>query len=167
MRVLATIILLFALGTGALWLYQRVSIADSVPAAQPVDALVETTRSAFRPGQVWSYRTRPGDDSSTVVVLRVEEAPTLGVIVHVAVEGLDIRNPKAPDGRITRAQHLPFAEAAVKRSVVNKLRDDAPIPAVEDGYRAWREAYDQHKGGIFTITIAEAVQLLEPRPSVP
>ena len=163
MRVIATLVVLAAVVTGALWVYRRGVIVDTFPPSTPPDALTETAQTAFRPGQVWSYQTRPGEDSSRVIVLRVEEAPELGVIVHVAVEGLNIRNPKAPGGRITRAQHLPFAKAAVERSVVSKLQDDSPIPPFEEGYRVWREAYDQQKGGVFTITIAEAVQLLEPR----
>lgn len=164
MRILPALVVIASVATLALWAYGRTSIGDPMPMPREVDALVETTQSAFRPGQVWSYRTRPGEDSSRVVILRVEEAPKVGVIVHVAVEGLDIRSSKAPGGRITRAQHLPFAKSAVERSVVSKLRDDAPIPPFEEGYRAWREAFDRREGGVFTITIAEAVQLLESQP---
>lgn len=126
--------------------------------------LVDVTDSQYQPGQVWAYRTRPGEDSSTLTVLRFERADTLGVIVHVAVEGLTIRNPSAPDGLIRRLAHLPFAKDAIDRSVVRKVRDAGPVPDYAEGYREWRRAFDAGKGGVFTITVAEAVALLEPRP---
>jgi hypothetical protein len=133
-------------------------------AAPNSSRLVDVTDSEYQPGQVWAYRTRPGEDSSTLTVLRVERADTLGVIVHVAVEGLAIRNPKAPDGLIRRASHLPFAKEAVDRSVVRKVRDGGPVPDHAEGYSEWRRAFNAGKGGVFTITVAEAVALLEPPP---
>jgi hypothetical protein len=133
-------------------------------AAPKASRLVDVTDSEYQPGQVWAYRTRPGEDASTLIVLRVERVDTLGVIVHVAVEGLAIRNPSAPDGLIRRASHLPFAKDAIDRSVVRKVQDARPVPDHAEGYREWRRAFDAGKGGVFTITVAEAVALLEPRP---
>ncbi len=52
---------------------------------------------------------------------------------------------------------MPISEAAVRQSVTRKLRDDAPLPDFEGGYRTWRAAYDRGKGGIFTIPVSEAV----------
>jgi hypothetical protein len=118
---------------------------------------VETTESEFRPGQEWAYRTRPGEESSTLTILRVERAPELGAIVHVAIEGLAIRNPANPAQPIRSIGHLPMSEAAVQQSVTRKLRDDAPLPDFEEGYQMWRRAYDSGKGGIFSIPVAEAV----------
>jgi hypothetical protein len=126
--------------------------------------LVDVRDPTYTPGQVWAYRTRPGEDSSTLTILKVERADTLGTIVHVSVSGLAIRNPGAPDGVIHEASHLPFAKEAVDRSVVRRLRAAGPLPAFQQGYDEWRRAFDAGKGGIFTITVAEAVALFEPRP---
>ena len=46
----------------------------------------------FKPGQVWSYTTRPGEPASTVIILRVDYQVKLGTIVHVRVEGLQSHN---------------------------------------------------------------------------
>jgi hypothetical protein len=42
----------------------------------------------FKPGQVWSYKTRPGEERSTITILRVESSPKLGMIVHI--EGVNL-----------------------------------------------------------------------------
>lgn len=120
-------------------------------------APAEIADSDFRAGQEWAYRTRPGEESSTLTVLRVERSAEPGVIVHVAIAGLDIRNPASPAQPIREIGHLPMSEAAVRRSVTRKLRDDAPLPDFEEGYRTWRRAYDSGEGGIFSIPVAEAV----------
>ena len=44
----------------------------------------------FAPGQVWTYKTRPGEEASRIIVCRVETDPKLGEIVHIHVNGLQI-----------------------------------------------------------------------------
>lgn len=117
--------------------------------------------STFQPGQVWRYRARPGEEGSTLTVLRVETHPKLGTIVHVAVSGVRVRNPLAPDGYAGEIRHMPFAEEAVLRSVTDRVRDGAPTDAGEEGYRQWRRAFAAGKGGVFTTSVAEAVGFIE------
>jgi len=121
---------------------------------EPPVETIETMTSDFRPGQEWAYRTRPGEESSTLTVLRVERAPKLGVVVHVSVDGIRLGDPARPPRHIG---HLPMSEDALRRSVTRKLRDDAPLPGFEDGYAIWREAYDGGEGGAFSIPVAEVV----------
>ena len=96
-----------------------------------------------------------------MTVLRVEQMEPFGAVVHLAVDGLAIDNPKVSPKVILRVPHLPFAKAAVDRSVVQRI-GQGPTPAHEEGYQAWRHAVDAGGGGVFTITIAEAVALLDP-----
>ena len=56
----------------------------------------------------------------------------------------------------THIQHLPFAESAIERSVTALERESGPVPDFADGYREWRQAFDEGKGGVFAITVAEA-----------
>ena len=52
---------------------------------------VVVSDSTYRPGQVSSYKARPGERSSTVTILRVETLPKAGVIVHVRIDGVGSR----------------------------------------------------------------------------
>jgi hypothetical protein len=117
--------------------------------------------STFQPGQVWRYRARPGEEDSTLTVLKVETHPELGVIVHVAVSGVRVRNPLAPSGYAGEIGHLPFAEEAVLDSVTDRVQGGAPTGAGEEGYREWRRAFDAGEGGVFTTSVAEAVGFIE------
>ena len=120
-----------------------------------------TNASLYRPGQVWRYHTRPKEEQSTLTILRVDSTPKLGIIVHISLDGLRIPNAGAPGGVTTQVGHLPFREDAIRRSVTTKVNDDAPLPDYQDGYADWRRAFDSGRGGVSTITVAEAVGYAE------
>jgi len=119
------------------------------------------SHAKYKPGQVWHYRARPGEEQSTLTILKVESHPKLGTIVHVGLEGLRIKNAKAPGGLTSEATHLPFSEKSVDDSVTTIANPAGPVLDYLDGYNTWRESFDAGKAGVFTITVAEAVEVLE------
>ena len=121
--------------------------------------LKDTTESKYKVGQVWSYKTRPGEKKSTFIVLKVESHPKLGNIIHIALRDLKLRKPNG--GLIEAASHLPFAEEAINMSAVKLLKEKAELPDYEEGYGLWREAFDAGKAGVYTISVAEAVGVME------
>jgi hypothetical protein len=104
----------------------------------------------FHAGQVWAFTPPTNQPNARLTVLRVESGGKLGTIIHIAISGVSYG-----DGQ-TQIQHLPFAEAAVERSVTTLERESGPVPDFAEGYKQWRQAFDAGKGGIFTITVAEA-----------
>ena len=121
--------------------------------------LKDTTESKYKAGQVWGYKTRPGEEKSTFIVVKVESHPKLGNIVHIALRGLKLRKPNGDF--IEAAGHLPFAEEAINKSAVRMVKEKADLPDYEEGYGMWREAFDAGKAGIYTISVAEAVGVME------
>lgn len=124
-------------------------------------ALVDGTSGRFHVGERWSYKTRPGEEGSQITVVKIDSNPSLGVILHVSIDGLRIRNPTAPGGYADKIGHMPMAEAAVDKSVTTMVSESATLPNFQDGYDQWRAAFDQGKAGVFTVTIAEAVGSME------
>lgn len=122
-------------------------------------ALKDTTESRYKVGQVWSYKTRPNEKKSSFIVLKIENHPRLGNIVHIALRDLKLRKPNGDF--IETAGHLPFAEEAINKSAVKLLKEKVDLPDYEEGYGIWREAFDAGKAGIYTITITEAVDVME------
>jgi len=124
----------------------------------------DTTESKFHVGEKWSYHTRPGEEGPSVTIVKVETAPVLGVIVHISIDGLRIRNPNAP-GFMGGVGHMPFAESAIERSVTTLSARNAPIPNYKEGYLEWRRAFEVGKAGVFSVTIAEGVDFIEKAAS--
>jgi hypothetical protein len=116
----------------------------------------------FKPGQVWTYHTRPGEEDSRLLVVKVEPHDKLGTIVHIRVEGVAQKNPHAPEGVSSVIHHMPFAAEAISKSVIELTASDVPVPtSFEEGYGIWKEAFDQGKAGVFTITVAESITFCE------
>lgn len=131
------------------------------PAAVQDAALKDTTNSRYKVGQRWSYKTRPGEEASYFVVVKVESHPKLGNIIHVAVRNLRMKNPRSPDGISDKANHMPFAERGIEKSAVKLLKEGEKLPGYAEGYKLWREAFDAGSAGVYTITLAEAVEVME------
>lgn len=121
----------------------------------------ETNDSKFKVGQKWSYRARPGEESSYFIIVKIDNDPKLGRIIHISMRGLKIKNPRSPDGFSEVVSHLPFAEEAIEKSEVKLLEEKVDLPDFKEGYRIWREAFEAGRGGIYTITLAEAVAVME------
>jgi hypothetical protein len=123
--------------------------------------LKDTTESPFKVGQKWSYKTRPNEEKSYFIVVKVEHHPKFGNIIHIAVRDLKMKNPHSPDGISDKVNHMPFAEEAMNKSALKLLKEKVELPDYKEGYNLWREAFDAGRAGIYTITLAEAVDVME------
>ena len=117
--------------------------------------------SKYKPGQVWSYKTRPKEESSRITILKVEPHANLGDIVHIRVSDVKMQSPAAPDGLAKVIHHSPFAEEAIDASVVELLAEDVELPDFAEGYDLWRESFDKGEAGVFTIPVAQSIEAME------
>jgi hypothetical protein len=116
--------------------------------------------SRFKPGQVWTYQPRPGEASSTLTILQVDRLEKTGIVIHIRVDGLQAHNPQGE--LVPSVLHMPFARDAMLLSVVHLLRTEPSIPTL-DGYENWRAAC----GGVYTISVADAVNVMEKTLNAP
>jgi hypothetical protein len=116
--------------------------------------------SKFQAGQVWTYNTRPGEENSRLTILKTEPYGT-GTAIHISVEGVSIKNPHVPSGISTQIGHLPFAEEALGKSVIECVATGKDVSASLEGYNTWKEQADKGKAGVFTVTVAEALGVVE------
>jgi hypothetical protein len=108
----------------------------------------------FRPGQVWTYQSRPDETTSTLTILRVDSSEKLGVIIQVRVDGLHRHNPRGE--LVPSVEHMPFTRDAMLLSVDHLLKSNQPIPTLE-GLARWRSDC----GGVYTISVRDAVDVME------
>ncbi|HEX8738473.1 MAG TPA: hypothetical protein VF721_24290 [Pyrinomonadaceae bacterium] len=119
------------------------------------------TDSKYKVGQMWSYKTRPQEKKSYFIIVKIDVHPKLGNIIHIAVHDLKIKNPNSRSGFSDEVNHMPFSEAAINKSADKLLKEKIDLPDYEEGYQLWKEAFDSHHAGIYTITLAEAVDAME------
>jgi hypothetical protein len=121
----------------------------------------ESTELKYKVGQKWSYKSRTGEENSYLVILKIETDLKLGKIIHIAMRGLKMKNRRSPAGISEDVNHMPFSETAIEKSGLKLLKEKVDLPDFAEGYRLWREAFDAGQAGIYTITIAEAVSVME------
>ena len=115
----------------------------------------------YKVGQVWAYNTREIDTGSTLMVVKTEIDDRLGSIIHISVQGVQMRNPHDESGICSVISHLPCSEEAVQESVSHILSTSSTLPDFDEGYQEWREAFDAGRAGIWGIPVSKMVDAME------
>jgi hypothetical protein len=120
-----------------------------------------TSEEEFKAGQIWNYKTRAGEENSKLTILKVETYEAQGVVIHVALNGLRIKNSHDAGKLMEEAGHIPFSKEAILNSITNLDSEGNALPDFMEGYLQWKEAFDAKKGGVFSVNVSEAVKFLE------
>ena len=120
-----------------------------------------TNANGYSEGQVWSYKTRPGEEESTVLINKVESHEKLGKIFHISVSGVKVKNPHIAGGFSSDLPHFPVSEETLKKSLTKLAGKSKPNPEYLEGYNTWKEAFDAGQAGIFTISVSEIIGFVE------
>lgn len=117
----------------------------------------------YSAGQEWKYKTRTGEEKSTLKILKIEEYPQTGKVIHISVSGLKMKNPKRSEGFANELSHIPISEEALNKSIIKLHNENGKMPdSLEmDGYSYWKKEFDKGEAGIFTIPVSEIVSLME------
>lgn len=121
--------------------------------------LKEVKDDKYKPGQVWTYKTRPGEETSTFTVLRVEAAPKGKRIVHIHVDHVRLKNCRGGPAPHT-FEHMPFFKQALDDSALRVIRA-SEVPDYTDGYYEWRKGWEAGTAGAYTVTIAQALDVAQ------
>lgn len=115
-----------------------------------------TPADRYATGQVWAYRTRPGDEGSLIKIQSIEyDAGAIqgSPIYHISVIGVHFRNrdiaPALP--------HAPVSRATLDASVTELRPAGTAFPDAAPGIAEWHRA----RGGVFTASIAQIVSSID------
>lgn len=113
----------------------------------------------FTEGQVWAYKTRPGEEKSTLLINKIESHPSFGKIFHISLSGVKVKDPRFAGGVISELHHVPVSQNTLEKSVTKLLRKSQPNPRAEyvELYKEWKKAYDKGMAGMFHNTVSEIV----------
>ncbi len=105
----------------------------------------------YAEGQIWSVRQPEGQSGASLKIQKIEDRP-VGKIYHVSLIGLHLAG-----GRVTEVHHLPLSRETLDASLVGLVSSSDVFPDFREGYEEWKRA----QGGVFTITVAEILVVLE------
>jgi hypothetical protein len=105
----------------------------------------------YAEGQVWEYRTAPGDEGSLVRIQKIERAPGLGLVYHLSLIGV-----RLGDGIPPELPHIPVSRETLDASLTRLAGGTHAFPDPAPGIAEWRAA----QGGVFTIPLAEIAAIV-------
>ncbi len=125
--------------------------------SRPAPPPASPSNAQFEEKQVWRYKTRPGEEKSRLLIGRIESDATAGLIIHIKVVGVSVKNPGAPSGRTTELPHIPISLSALASSVLERSDDAVSLDGFDEGYEAWKKA----EGGVFMVPVSDVIGFVE------
>ncbi|MBL9200538.1 MAG: hypothetical protein JNL39_08525 [Opitutaceae bacterium] len=128
-----------------------------------VGASAPQTTPEPKVGESWTYNTRPGEESSFLVVRKIETIPGLGEVAHISLFKLRLAGPGLlPGQHVETVGHLPIALASLRASLREKVSRYYPGIDWDGGYQTWMAASKKAGGmGIYTEPVSSCVAILE------
>ncbi len=144
--------------SNGIWVFIAiVALAVFAAKAHALNQADNLPHPGYAEGQEWEYRTRPGEEASTLIILKIEDVDGLGTAYHVSVENVKIANPHTETGIQTRMFHVPLDKTALDASVTALKDEQVTIPDYEEGYQAWAD----QNGGLFNAPVADILTMVE------
>src|SRR4051812_21719003 len=92
-----------------------------------VSFLAHSATPEFAVGQVWAYKTRTGEEQSTLVIDKIDDDTRLGRIYHISVSGIHIQIGRGSVAN--ELPHLPVSQETLIQSCTALMRQADPNPA--------------------------------------
>lgn len=121
----------------------------------------------YEPGQVWKYETRPGEKDSRLTVVKIDHHDEFGCIVHIFVSNVSISCEQAPGGVVENIHHAPYTEEALDGCVLELESSNVELPPYEEGYAAWKAAFDEGQAGVFSFAVSDGIDATEAAMGAP
>ncbi len=112
-------------------------------------------------GQIWQYQTRRGEEKSTLQIIGISKYPDEEAIIHISVRGLNMKNPMSENGILEEIGHMAFSRQAFAESITTLLGKSKVSDAAKKSYEDWLLEYETEGGGLFSVSIATLIELME------
>ena len=117
--------------------------------------------SEYAVGQVWQYKTRSGEEKSTIQIIGIDKYVGEEAIIHISIRGLIMANPMTESGISEEIGHMAFSRTSFSESVTTLLGTSEISADAKQSHTDWQVEYETKGGGMFTVGIAELVELTE------
>jgi hypothetical protein len=90
----------------------------------------------YQVGQIWSYKTRPQEPDSTLMILRIDNTSKLGPVVFIGLQNVRIRQS---NGRVVATMSpIPITKDALDQSVLKVVGKTDKVMPSDKGYANWK-----------------------------
>jgi hypothetical protein len=112
-----------------------VAVAFAYAIAAEQGPATQTAPLEYKTGQSW----RQTGDGPTITILKVDDLPKIGRVVHVRVDNISV--PACAGIHLTKTiDHIALTEKMMRKSVTNLLRENTDLPdSYFEGYRKWQK----------------------------
>lgn len=109
----------------------------------------------YKVGQVWTWRARPGEEDSRLIIVKTTDLPGVGTVYSIFLEGikLDIGSGETQES----LPHAPVSAEVLDASVLELVETRNELPDFEWAWQEWRD----DDGGVFSIPVAEILATIE------
>lgn len=90
-------------------------------------------------GQCWSYDTRPGFESSRIVIGAIEENADVGEVICVTLIDVPLMLHKGEEAGPATIDFVPFSRQAIDSSVRSLLGNEPPSAEFAGHHENWKE----------------------------
>ncbi|MGI9516003.1 MAG: hypothetical protein ACR2NP_03065 [Pirellulaceae bacterium] len=114
------------------------------------------TRSGgrYEVGQVWTWRTRPGEEDSRLIIVKTTDLPE-GRAYSIFLEGIKLDTGSGETQE--SLPHAPVSAEVLDASVMELVETREQLPDFEWAWQEWRD----EEGGVFSIPVAEILDTIE------
>jgi hypothetical protein len=120
-----------------------------------------TKKDQYSVGQEWNYKT-PTEKSSTLTILKIEEYPETGKVIHISISGLKVKDISSTTGFADKCTYSHIRRGIRQKCHQSEKRNRKKPDSLElDGYSYWKKEFDKGDAGIFTIPVSEIVETME------
>lgn len=115
----------------------------------------------YQVGQRWRCQGRTADEQPLLLINEISTHPRGGLIYHVSLQQLKVRNPRTPGQLLTEMAYLPVAVQTLDHSGMTLLDQQPVNPAYREGRQQWQAAFDAGNAAVYGNTVAAIVHLIE------
>jgi hypothetical protein len=113
----------------------------------------------YTPGQRWSYRNRPIDQGSTLVITKIDDVPGIGLLIQINVDHIDlVDDPACPKQNChdnVERLSMAFRRDSLDASTLQMLEIVQTVGPPAHEYQLWQS----NCGGLtYGSTVADAIQ---------
>ena len=117
----------------------------------------------YEVGQIWSYRARPQDPASALMILHIDKDTPRGEVIVIRIVNV---NFQSANGKmvVLELNPPPFRPAALDRSVIKITGKADKLNWNDKAYRNWRQALSEGKNvPLYDKPVAAVVSELETK----